>query len=266
MENNVNDLNCLDEKYFDFGDFVLCNGQYVEVSKNSMRESEMLSILGEVLCIPYNKGAYFGDKLLSVLSNCIKKGHLSVLEHVSITLFIGTNIETYKGLTRHRHASFTVESTKFSKYDKMTYLLSSPFMSKDDVPKDIVDYLSATSRLLKKLDGNPMLQRDFMPQCTFARVAMTANLRELLYIIGLRADPAGGYLTHDLVFKMTIALMLAYPTLFSNKFLVPLDSPTLNTIVKEYSVDKEPLDVVELKKLRDKERDYSYNTFKRCLV
>ena len=48
----------------------------------------------------------------NLLKNCINRGHESVLEHEKISAKLIGDIGTYKDLTRHRIASFSVESTR----------------------------------------------------------------------------------------------------------------------------------------------------------
>lgn len=53
------------------------------------------------------------DSYKNLLKNCINRGHESVLEHEKITIQMICDIGVYKDLTRHRHASFSIESTRF---------------------------------------------------------------------------------------------------------------------------------------------------------
>lgn len=46
------------------------------------------------------------------LEHCIQAGHLSVLEHCYATFKIKCSIQTLLQLTRHRHLSFTVQSSR----------------------------------------------------------------------------------------------------------------------------------------------------------
>ncbi len=47
------------------------------------------------------------------LRNCINRGHLSVIEHEKVSIRMCCDIGVYKDLTRHRHASFSIESTRY---------------------------------------------------------------------------------------------------------------------------------------------------------
>ena len=53
------------------------------------------------------------DSYKTLLTNCINRGHESVLEHEKITIQMICDIGVYKDLTRHRHASFSIESTRY---------------------------------------------------------------------------------------------------------------------------------------------------------
>ena len=62
----------------------------------------------------------------SFVRSIIKRGHESVLEHVSLTFHIICDRAIMAELTRHRHASFTVESTRYVKYDELTFIDDDP--------------------------------------------------------------------------------------------------------------------------------------------
>ena len=54
----------------------------------------------------------------TLLKNCINRGHESILEHEKITIRMTCDIGVYKDLTRHRIASFSIESTRYCNYGK----------------------------------------------------------------------------------------------------------------------------------------------------
>ena len=73
-----------------------------------------------------SEGSVTEDSYKKLLTNCITRGHESVLEHEKITVRICNDIGSYKDLTRHRFASFSVESTRYCSYDKDKYVVSAP--------------------------------------------------------------------------------------------------------------------------------------------
>ena len=68
-----------------------------------------------------SEGKMTEDSYKNLIKNCITRGHESVLEHEKITVRIYNDIGSYKDLTRHRFASFSVESTRYCSYDKDKY-------------------------------------------------------------------------------------------------------------------------------------------------
>ena len=72
-------------------------------------------------CGKVSRKSQLGDAENFVRS-VIKRGHESVLEHVSLTFHIICDRAIMAELTRHRLASFTVESTRYVKYNELTVI------------------------------------------------------------------------------------------------------------------------------------------------
>lgn len=192
--------------------------QHVELLPG-LTESMVIGNYGEILNVPYSTAEYTTDKVKNVIWTCVKKGHLSVLEHVNITLKIRTNIGTYKDYTRHRHCAFTIESTSFVKYDTDAEIIMSHPPSTDEV--------YAIEQMLKayKKNASPKFGRDLLPQCLAATVIMTTNIREWRWIIALRGDPNDNPLTIELRDKIWQELNRHYP------FFFPLDGASDDPMV-----------------------------------
>lgn len=149
------------------------------------------------VCGKVSRQSKLGDSENFVRS-IIKRGHESVLEHVSLTFKIICDRAIMAELTRHRLAAFTVESTRYVNYkDGLTVI--APF----DEPEDAEDEFCcwqiwfelglqaeiAYERLLKR-GATPELARSVLPQCTATTIYMTANLREWRHVLKLRTDKA----------------------------------------------------------------------------
>lgn len=174
---------------------------------NSLPESVLLETLQNVLATPYKKGYYDMAHTENVVENCFKHNHLSVFEHLNITLDCVTTIGTYKGYTRHRHCAFTIESTAFTKYrDKHTVILTDPMSPAD------LEALQAIYKRYEEIE-NQRKARDFLPQCTTARMLMTTNIREWRHIISVRRDHRENWLTQELCNLIWKALSGQYPYL-----------------------------------------------------
>lgn len=116
----------------------------------------------------------------------IKKGHESVLEHVSLTFHIITDRAIQNELVRHRHCSFTVESTRFVKYDELTFV---------HPPCDIMNlkaYEICYQQAIAK-GSAPEQARAVLPLCLKSELYMSANLRQWRHFLKLRTDKAAHY-------------------------------------------------------------------------
>ena len=125
----------------------------------------------------------------------IKRGHESVLEHVSLTFHIICDRAIMAELTRHRLASFTVESTRYVKYKELNFILP---VGVHRAPDDVAFFhLECNARFSENTYRNliekgypPEIARAVLPLCTATELYMTANLRELRHILKLRTDKA----------------------------------------------------------------------------
>lgn len=108
----------------------------------------------------------------------IKRGHESVLEHVSLTFHIICDRAIMSELTRHRLASFSVESTRYVKYDDLTLINPPPHHNfAENNYRDLI------------LQGYPPeISRAVLPLCLKSELYMTANLREWRHILKLRTS------------------------------------------------------------------------------
>jgi thymidylate synthase (FAD) len=113
-----------------------------------------------------------------------KRGHLSVFEHVNITMKLLTDIATYKGLTRHRHCAFTIESTHYKDYADGLNIIRVPEMDEDELAVIFLNIEALHTRVLKKC--GKLAARNVLPQAQAAIVHMTTNLREWFRIFDLR--------------------------------------------------------------------------------
>ena len=127
----------------------------------------------------------------SFVRSIIKRGHESVLEHVSLTFHIVCDRAIMAELTRHRLASFTVESTRYVKYDELTVI--KPFSTPDGSDFTFWHMMRDAERnylFLVEQGVKPEIARSVLPLCLATELYMTANLREWRHILKLRTDKA----------------------------------------------------------------------------
>ena len=125
----------------------------------------------------------------SFVRSIIKRGHESVLEHVSLTFRIVCDRAIMAELTRHRHASFTVESTRYVKYDELTFV-DTGWKSEQRYGFRYYCYgvEAAYTQMVQSI--SPEQARAVLPLCLATELYMTANLREIRHILKLRTDKA----------------------------------------------------------------------------
>ena len=122
----------------------------------------------------------------------IKRGHESVLEHVSLTFRIVCDRAIQNELVRHRLASFSVESTRYVKYDELE-VIRPPFAGENDWNsaewEDAVQYAQFKYDVLANELGMKLdMSRAVLPLCLKTELYMTANLREWRHILRLRTS------------------------------------------------------------------------------
>ena len=130
----------------------------------------------------------------NLLTNCLNRGHESVLEHEKITVRIYSDIGTYKDLTRHRFASFSVESTRYCSYNKDKYgneiaVVNPVYMEDKEVFetwKKAIEDMEKAYMKMKELGASTDMCREVLPHSTAAEYTMTANIREWNHILDLR--------------------------------------------------------------------------------
>jgi thymidylate synthase (FAD) len=174
----------------------------------SISEMDMLKMFEHITATPYGNGLYDMTKTERIVETCVKRGHLSILEHGYIPLKCVTNIATYKDFTRHRHCAFTIESTSFCKYDDDLYaILTEPLTTSQATA------LMKVHAIYKSLTQTKVA-RDFLPQCCAAVMIMSTNVREWRHIIAVRGDPNDNPLTRELRDMIWLALNAHYPFFF----------------------------------------------------
>ena len=150
----------------------------------------------------------------NLLTNCLNRGHQSVLEHEKITVRIYSDIGTYKDLTRHRFASFSVESTRYCSYNKDKYgneitVVNPVYMEDKEVFetwKKAIEDMEKAYMKMKELGASTDMCREILPHSTAAEYTMTANIREWKHILELRTTNH----VHPAIRQVLIPLLLLF--------------------------------------------------------
>lgn len=123
----------------------------------------------------------------------IDSQHLSVIEHLSATVRIITDRGVLAELTRHRLASFSVESTRYCNYSKKEMEFIKPCFWQEDT-EQYLQWEQAMSDCESRYDylirigATPEQARSVLPNSLKTEIVMSANFREFLHIFQLRCS------------------------------------------------------------------------------
>ena len=137
---------------------------------------------------------------------CFKAGHLSVFEHASVTFIAeGISRACLAQLTRHRLASFCVESQRYNRYDLAgEYWYVIPEGAADKLTwfrKCMRDAASAYQQALN-MGIKPEDARYLLPEATKTNAVVTMNCRELFHFLDMRTDGAAQWEIRDMAWRL----------------------------------------------------------------
>jgi len=150
----------------------------------------------------------------TLLKNCINRGHESILEHEKITIRMTCDVGVYKDLTRHRFASFSIESTRYCNYGKDKFDNEINFirpifadeLDKFNIWEDTMKTIEDAYMKMVVAGYKPDEMRMILPHSVAAEVTMTANIREWKHILDLRTKK----MAHPAVQQVMIPLLLNF--------------------------------------------------------
>ncbi|MBF0233475.1 MAG: FAD-dependent thymidylate synthase [Desulfamplus sp.] len=123
----------------------------------------------------------------------IDSQHLSVIEHLTATVKIVTDRGVLAELTRHRLASFSVESTRYVNYNKKGLEFVRPcFWDKENPLYDgwygAMYKAESFYNALMESGATPEQARSVLPNSLKTEIIMSCNFREWLHIFKLRCS------------------------------------------------------------------------------
>lgn len=162
------------------------------------------------------------DSYERFIKSLVERGHESPLEHVSATMELITGRDVLAEITRHRLASFSVESQRYVRYeDGLTVIRPVHFDDwKCQVKNCWMDQMTAAEHAYQQMrlyDIPPEDARKVLPQSTATDIVMTANLREWLHILELRDSTRAYPEMRELAGMIRTELCSVYPYIFDAK-------------------------------------------------
>ena len=116
-----------------------------------------------------------------VVRGCIKSGHTSVLEMANYTFEIrGVSRSLLAQLTRHRHASYAVESQRYVKYDDVDWVTTGLPLVLSPVVEQQADVSLEAYKDMVAMKHKAEDARAVLPNCMPTNLVMTMNLRAMM--------------------------------------------------------------------------------------
>ena len=157
-----------------------------------------------------------------LIKSCLRRGHMSIFEHVAIGYRLITDRGVTHELVRHRTGiAFSQESTRYVRYNgDMQFVEPWWFdMPGNELKREA--FLKAVARAenyyseMLAFGASPQEARAVLPNAVKTEIVVTANIREWLHIIDLRTSPAAHPDMIRLIKLVQEDLLVRYPVFFS---------------------------------------------------
>lgn len=178
-----------------------------------------------------SEGKITDDSYRTFIASLRKRGHESPLEFGEIMLDIMTSRDVLAEITRHRLASFAVESQRYVNESKdeggikfikpLFYVPANAHCGPDeDISSEyIASRIWERAMEIAEEGYNFMIEsgmknqdaRKVLPNSTACRIMMKINLRELLHVYNLRSSPAAYPEMRELMRLLKIEVDKVYP-------------------------------------------------------
>ena len=161
-----------------------------------------------------------------LLQKVIKSGHHSVLEQASFTFSIeGVSRVLLAQLTRHRLASFAVQSQRYVNMENFHYIIPDSLLVDKKINNDnkmldkYLNFLDEAKALYKEMIEQGIKPEDaryMLPGCVLTNIVMTMNARELLHFFSLRCCNRAQSEIRSLANEMLKLVKPLAPNIFAN--------------------------------------------------
>ena len=157
---------------------------------------------------------------LELILKIARSGHLSTFEHVVCTFAIeGVSRSLLAQLTRHRVASYSVQSQRYCKMDNNFVIPEALGGENKKITGIILQEIMCCYNALLENGVKKEDARAILPNATCTNLVMTCNLRELIHICNLRLCKRAQAEIRELTDLMRKEVIKQLP--FMKEFLVP---------------------------------------------
>ena len=160
------------------------------------------------------------DNSEKFIANIIKKGHESVLEHVSITFNVITSRSVSHEWVRHRIASYSQESTRYVKYDNDNMEFIEPIELVDTEGYKFWKRACLQSENayinMMKIGHKAQEARSVLNNSLKTQLCVTMNFRSLRNFLQLRCDKTAHPHIKQLAIPLLLYLQQKVPVVFDD--------------------------------------------------
>ena len=167
-----------------------------------------------------------------IVKRLLDSKHEAMLEFADITVNFVGNVAMYKDLTRHRHGSFAIESTRYCNYTKDKFDGEIKFLDPVEIPNKNSEQYKVWERAMRDIEyaycklavlgAKPDTLSLLLPHSTAAEFNIRANLREWRHILSLRSSIAAtGHARDciaDVMDKVLTIFHAAIPVVFDDLY------------------------------------------------
>jgi thymidylate synthase (FAD) len=160
-------------------------------------------------------------KIKKLLTKVISSGHHSVLEHASFTFGVeGVSRALLAQLTRHRIASFSVQSQRYVKFkDGIDFITPQAINKNANLLRKYNDFLKNSEKLYKEFLDSGISAEDaryVLPNACVTKIIITMNVRELRHFFSLRSCNRSQWEIRNMARCMLSIVKKEAPLLFSD--------------------------------------------------
>lgn len=160
---------------------------------------------------------YQTEPKIGIVKNCIKRGHTSVVEHVSFTFQIDEISRACSHqLVRHRIASFTQKSQRYVNEFQFKYVTPSTINNNEEALDYYYDVMNTIQQAYDVLLSYGIPKEDaryVLPNACTTSLTLTMNLRALLNFWKLRTDKHAQWEIRELANRMLELVLDVLPNL-----------------------------------------------------
>jgi len=199
--------------------------------ESPFRRNDLLSLIEKAGRTCYkSEDKITEDSASRFLDSIMKKGHLSVIEHFSVTVRFVIDRGVSHELVRHRLCAFSQESTRYCNYKGGVAFIIPPWVSLMPGEYTERDLSSVTGmshqwvlamiwaehfyKLLIDNKWSPQQARSVLPNSLKTEIVTTANLREWKHIFSLRCSKAAHPQMQEVMLPLEALFQLQVPEIF----------------------------------------------------